>query len=138
MRWYDYLISCLWSLLIRPENKKKPLVFWCFQGVSKEISGMKWDNHNDNGHKMKNKSHRYDINRPRSRHGHKYSKNKRCLSMITIIYIKQHLRNTWSPIYEIVKQLWGWVEKKRCLYIKSVHPNKNIYINDSNTVMITK
>ena len=26
--------------------------------------------------KMKNKSHRYDINRPRSRHGHKYSKYK--------------------------------------------------------------
>ena len=24
--------------------------------------------------KMKNRSHRYDINRPRSRHGHKYSK----------------------------------------------------------------
>ena len=26
--------------------------------------------------KKKNRSHRYDINRPRSRHGHKYSKYK--------------------------------------------------------------
>ena len=25
-----------------PENIKTPEVFWCFQGVSKEISGMKW------------------------------------------------------------------------------------------------
>ena len=30
------------DLLIPPENIRKPLVFWCFQGVSKEISGMKW------------------------------------------------------------------------------------------------
>ena len=35
---------------------------------------------------MKNRSHRYDINRPRSRHGHEYSKSntadvKKCLSM---------------------------------------------------------
>ena len=27
--------------------------------------------------KNKNRSHRYDINRPRSRHGHKYSKYKK-------------------------------------------------------------
>ena len=30
------------DLLIPPENIRKPEVFWCFQGVSKEISGMKW------------------------------------------------------------------------------------------------
>ena len=30
------------SLLTPPENIRKPEVFWCFQGVSKEISGMKW------------------------------------------------------------------------------------------------
>ena len=29
--------------------------------------------------KMKNKSYRYDINRPNSRHGHKYSTYKKCL-----------------------------------------------------------
>ena len=27
--------------------------------------------------KMKKRSHRYDINRPRSRHGHRYSKYKK-------------------------------------------------------------
>ena len=30
--------------------------------------------------KMKNRSHRYDINRPKSRRGHKYSKYKKCLT----------------------------------------------------------
>ena len=37
-------ISCQWSLLIPPENIRKREVFWCFQGVSKEICGMKWVN----------------------------------------------------------------------------------------------
>ena len=42
---------------------------------------------------LKKRSHRYDINRPRSRHGHKYSKYKKCLSMMMLICIKQHLSN---------------------------------------------
>ena len=46
--------------------------------------------------KMKNISHRYYINRPRSRQGHKYSKYNKCLSMILFLCIKQR---------------WGWVEK---------------------------
>ena len=29
--------------------------------------------------KIKNRSHRYGINRPRARHGHKYTKYKKCL-----------------------------------------------------------
>ena len=29
--------------------------------------------------KMKNRSHRYDINRPRARHGRKYTKYRKCL-----------------------------------------------------------
>ena len=37
--------------------------------------------------KMKNRSSRYDINRPRRRHGPKYTKHKTCLD------IKQHLSN---------------------------------------------
>ena len=40
--------------------------------------------------KMKNRSHRYEINRSRSRHGHKYTEYKMCLSMMMVIYIKQH------------------------------------------------
>ena len=42
---------------------------------------------------MKNRSHIYKINRPRPRHGHKYRKYKKCLSMMMLIYIiKQHLK----------------------------------------------
>ena len=37
--------------------------------------------------KMKNRSHRYDINRPRSRHGQKYGKYKKSLSMMVLICI---------------------------------------------------
>ena len=42
---------------------------------------------------MKIGSHRYDINRPRSRHGHKYTKYKMCLSIMMDICIKQQLSN---------------------------------------------
>ena len=69
--------------------------------------------------KMKNRSHRCDINRPRSRPGHKYSKYKRYLSMMMLKGIKQHLRNTWDLINEKVKQHWGWIgKKKKALVIK--------------------
>ena len=71
--------------------------------------------------KIKNRSHRYEINRPSSRHGCKYSKYKKCLSMMILICIKQHLSKIWSSIHEKVKQHWGWVEKKRCL-------SKKVYI----------
>ena len=37
--------------------------------------------------KMKNRSHRYDINRPIPRHGHKYTKYKMCLSIMVVICI---------------------------------------------------
>ena len=51
-------------------------------------------NHNENEDENEKKSHRYDINRPSSRHEHEYSKYKNCLSMmIPIICIKQHLSN---------------------------------------------
>ena len=68
--------------------------------------------------KMKNRSQRYEINRPKTRHGHKSSKYKNCL--IILICIKQHLSNIWSSIHEKVKQHWSWVEnniayKKHCL-----------------------
>ena len=65
--------------------------------------------------KKKNRPHRYDINRPRSRHVHKYSKYETCLSMIMIVCIKQHLSNIWSLTYEKVKQHWGRVEVKALL-----------------------
>ena len=37
--------------------------------------------------KMKNRLGSYNINRPRSRHGHKYSKYKKCLSMMMLVCI---------------------------------------------------
>ena len=54
--------------------------------------------------KKENRSSRYDINRTRSRHGHKYSKYKKCRSMIMLICVKQHLNNIGSSIHEKVKQ----------------------------------
>ena len=44
--------------------------------------------------KMKNRSHRREINRPWQRQGHKYTKYKMCLGIIMLICIKQHLSNT--------------------------------------------
>ena len=45
--------------------------------------------------KMKKEPHRYNINRPRSRQGHKHRKYKKCLSsMMMLICIRQHLSNT--------------------------------------------
>ena len=61
--------------------------------------------------KMKNRSRRYGKNRPKPR----YSKCKKCLNMMWLICIKQHLSNIWSWIHEKVKQHWAWVEKKLCL-----------------------
>ena len=67
--------------------------------------------------KMGNKSYRYDLNRPRSRHEHAYSKYKNCLSMMMLLCIKQHLGNMWSSIHQKVKQHWGcW---KKALLIKT-------------------
>ena len=57
--------------------------------------------------KSKNRSHISNINRPRVRHGRKYTKFKNGLSMMMLICIKQHLKlNPWKG-----KQHWGWVEK---------------------------
>ena len=53
---------------------------------------------------MENRSQRYDINRHRPRHGHKYTKYKMWLSIMMVICIKQHLSNVWSSIHEKVKQ----------------------------------
>ena len=53
---------------------------------------------------MKNRSRRYDINRPRPRHGHKYTEEKMCLNIMMAICIKQHQSNVQSSIHEKVKQ----------------------------------
>ena len=52
---------------------------------------------------MKNRLHRYDVNKHRPRHGYRYTKYKMCLSIMMVIYITQHLRNIWGSVHEKVK-----------------------------------
>ena len=54
--------------------------------------------------KMKNRSQGYEMNRPRPRHGHKYTIYKMCVGIMMVICIKQHLSNILSSIYKKVKQ----------------------------------
>ena len=54
--------------------------------------------------KMKNRSHIYDINRSRHRHGHRYTEYKMCLSLMMVTYIKQHLSSNLSSVHEEVQQ----------------------------------
>ena len=42
---------------------------------------------------MKNRLQIYEINRPRHRHGHKYTKYKMSQYNMMIVCIKQHLNN---------------------------------------------
>ena len=50
--------------------------------------------------KMKNRSSRYNINRPRRWYGHRYTKYKVCLNIMMVISIRQHLSYIWSLIHE--------------------------------------
>ena len=59
-------------------------------------------NGNENEAENENRSSRQDINRPRRRHGHKYTKCKMCLSVIMVICINTHLSHIWSSIHEKV------------------------------------
>ena len=79
--------------------------------------------------KMKNRSHRYEINRPRSRHGHKYSKYKKCLcKMMPIMYLttpKQHLKlNSWKSC-AILGLSWekNVAYKKACIPLNKAFGN---------------
>ena len=48
--------------------------------------------YNENGDENeKSRSHRYNINRPSSRNGHRYSRYKNCLSNMMLIWVTQHL-----------------------------------------------
>ena len=54
---------------------------------------------------MKNRSHRYDINRHRSRYGHRYTKYKMWFSIMVALCIKQHLSLTTSRMGQFN---WAW------------------------------
>ena len=83
---------------------------------------------------MKNKSHRFEINKPRPRHRHKYRYivettlyllnlypylGLGLFMMMMIMCMRQRLSNIWSSIYEKCNQHKSWVEKKRWLYKKA-------------------
>ena len=78
----------------------------------------------------KSRSHRYNINRASSKYGHKYSKYKKCLSMMMFICIKQHLSNIWSSIHEKVK-----LKKERWLW-KSVYYFSTCILNNQPSTIL--
>ena len=51
---------------------------------------------------MKNRSQRYDIKRPRPRHGHKYSKYEMCLSIMMEAQFITKSRNTQAELKKSV------------------------------------
>ena len=66
--------------------------------------------------KMKNRSHRYDINRRSSRQGNKSSKYKKCLSMMLLImcqYVAQFMKKLSNTETELKKSL---LIKKRIVH----------------------
>ena len=71
--------------------------------------------------KAKKRSHRYGKNEPRSRYGHKYSKYKKCLSMMMLLCIKQHLSNIFSSIFSSKLSNIKPELKKTVAYKKSVY-----------------
>ena len=69
--------------------------------------------------KIKNRSQRYNIDRPRPRQEHKCRKYNMCLSNDGYMN-KQYLSNIWSSIHKKVEKHWGWV-KKNLAYKKSMY-----------------
>ena len=61
--------------------------------------------------RLKNRSQRYDMNKPRSRHGPKYTKYRMCLSIMMVIF-KQHL-TTFEV--QFIKYTDAELKKKRCI-----------------------
>ena len=62
-----------------------------FENYSLFSSMLFWDykiNYSENKAETKIRSHRYDINRPRPRNGHKYTEYKVCFNMMTVTCIK--------------------------------------------------
>ena len=70
----------------------------------------------------KDRLQRYDINRPKPRHGHKCIKYTMCLSIMMVICIKPHLTNIWSSIhkksYATLRLSWkkAMLIKKACIF----------------------
>ena len=70
--------------------------------------------------KIKNRSYRYDINKPRYRH--KYSKQKKCLIKMLLICIKQHPSNIEAQFMKKLSNTETEL-KESVAYKKSVQDN---------------
>ena len=90
--------------------------------------------------KIENRSHRNDMNRPRSKHWNKYDKYKKCLTIMMLVCIKQNLSNIWSSIHEKVKQYQGYAEKsvayKKPCILKTFLNNKMYFVFHNYYTMI--
>ena len=79
---------------------------------------------------MKSRSQRFDINRSRPRHVHKYTKYKMSIRIMMVIYIKQHQSNTKATFESQFMKTLSISEaelkksvasnKKRCFYSTSI------------------
>ena len=93
---------------------------------------------------MKNRLNKYNINRRRFRHGHKYTKYKMCLIIMMVISIKQHLSNIWISIHEIFNNTEAQLKKsvaykKKACYRLSKMLRKNLNrISNSNYQKLNK
>ena len=73
------------------ENYHPKIIGNILKNVRKEVRLFK-RGYMVNDNEIKNRSHRQNINRPRQRHGHKYTKYKLYLSVMMVICIKQRLK----------------------------------------------
>ena len=64
--------------------------------------------------KMKSRSHRYDINRPRPTNGSKYTKYKICLSIMMVLCIKEHTNS--HQFMKKLNNIEAELKKKRVAY----------------------
>ena len=78
--------------------------------------------------KMKNRSHRYDLNRPKLRQRHKYSKYEKSLSMI-MLYVLTNTQATFETQFmkklsntktELKKKKKTLLIKKHVLVLKAI------------------
>ena len=73
-------------------------------------------NHNENdGDENEEQINRYNINRPQSGDEHKYSKYKKCIRMMMLICIKQHLATCKGEFMEKLSNFEAELKKKALL-----------------------
>ena len=81
-------------------------------------------NYNENETEYENGSHRYDINRTRPRHGHKYTEYKTCTSMMVVMCNKRQATSE----AEFMKNLSTTELKKSVAYKKRVQQHLNFRV----------